>query len=159
MRRLIVSIGNPLRGDDGVAHRAVRLCLEAAPDAGVVYRQMHQLVPELAAELMGVDAVVFVDSDAAHDGPPSLQRLQEGPARPRAATLAHTAFEHSYAPDRIVSLARRLYGFQGEAWVCRIPVADFELGEPLSGMAVQSAGVAAVLLVRWVLAGRRAATP
>lgn len=159
MRRLIVSIGSSLRGDDAVAHQAVRLCQEAVPDAGIDFRAMHQLVPELACELMDVDSVVFVDADAAHDGPPSLQLLRESPPRQGAATVASASLDHSFVPERIVELARRLYGFRGEAWVCRIPVSAFELGEGLTGMALQSAAVAAVLLVRWVLAAQPRSAP
>jgi hydrogenase maturation protease len=58
---LCIAIGNPLRGDDGVAHHV----LELLPQ----YEQMRvleviQLMPELASEITGADAVIFLDADA-----------------------------------------------------------------------------------------------
>jgi len=53
-KRLVIGIGNPLRGDDGVgtwlAEQAAVLTA-AEPDGPVAVRSVQQLTPELAEEL------------------------------------------------------------------------------------------------------------
>jgi Ni,Fe-hydrogenase maturation factor len=53
---------------------------------------------------------------------------------------------HSFPPDALVALARRLYGFSGVAWLCRVPARAFGAGERLSAVAEASAHTAARLL-------------
>ena len=65
--RLVIGIGNPLRGDDGVGPLL-------AEQAGG--RSVHQLTPELAAELAELEAVLFIDAWLAPaGGPPQLVEL------------------------------------------------------------------------------------
>ena len=62
--RLVIGIGNPLRGDDGVGP------LRAEQAGG---RSVHQLTPELAAELPELEAVLFIEAWLAPaGGPPPL---------------------------------------------------------------------------------------
>jgi Ni,Fe-hydrogenase maturation factor len=69
VRTLVVAIGNSLRADDGVAHRVADLL------TGLTLRRVHQLTPELAAEMQQADMVVFLDADPAADAP-SLERIE-----------------------------------------------------------------------------------
>jgi len=63
--RLVIGIGNPLRGDDGVgallAEQAA-LFTAADPDGPVAVRSVQQLTPELAEELARLEAVLFIDA-------------------------------------------------------------------------------------------------
>lgn len=75
-RVLVIGIGNPLRGDDGIGpwlvERALPRWLAAAGDRGgeglrgaratVALRSVHQLLPELALELAGVQQLLLVDA-------------------------------------------------------------------------------------------------
>jgi hydrogenase maturation protease len=138
---LIIAIGNTLRRDDGAAHRVVEL-LGEIPGARIL--TCHQLMPEMAEDIAAAARVVFVDAD-----------VEPGPARlePLAETGAWSALGgHSVGPAEVVALASKLYGFQGEAWLCRVPGEDFGDGTGLSaaaeGNARQAAGLLREYLVR-----------
>lgn len=138
MRALLVAIGNPLRGDDGVA----ACCLAALPAALAERREVQGLLPELAAELPAYDVVVFIDAAVGIERW-SLARVSEDPE-------AAPPLSHALAPGGLVALARGLFGFAGEAWVCAIPGRSFEAGTPPSPAArrhsEEAAGAVAALL-------------
>jgi len=135
MRTLLIACGNSLRRDDGVAHRVVELL-------GAEARSVMQLTPELAAEMAGFDTVVFLDAAV---GIPTVT-LEAVPKPTAAATLTHVS-----RPADIVALATALFGFQGRALECRIPVADFAAGQQLSPMAERLANEAAQLLAEQII--------
>jgi Ni,Fe-hydrogenase maturation factor len=115
-RTLIVSIGNPLRSDDGLAHRVVVVL-------GADSRRVHQLTPEVAADLAGYDRVVFLD--AAVDS--ALPRIDPVPPPSDLLPLGHIG-----SPSDVVALARGLYGFEGKAFIARLPASDFSFRVPAS---------------------------
>ncbi len=122
-RRILIAIGNPLRRDDGVAHRVVEL-LGAHPKYDT--RCCLQLAPELAAEIAAYHTVVFLDADAGV----SQIRWDEVAAPIESAPLSHAA-----TASDVIAIARELFGFSGQAWTCRLPVCDFSHGEGLSALA------------------------
>lgn len=132
MRALIIAIGNRLRADDGVAHRVADL-LTGAP-----IRRVHQLTPEVAADMQEADTVIFLDADPAADHP-SLERVQS-PAQ-TAGSLSH-----SMTPEVVVTMASRLYGFQGDAWLCRLYARDFSASPEISPEAAAQLEPAAQLI-------------
>jgi len=133
MRTLLIAIGNPLRRDDGAAHRALELL------GGT--RSVMQLTPEIASEIALFDRVLFLDADV-NPGEPRIERV--------VAEAAGT-FTHQLTPGAVVYLAGHLYGFRGEAFLCRIPGVDFGMGEGLSPIA-ESNVTAAVRLAQSFLA-------
>lgn len=122
---LLIACGNPLRGDDGVAHEVLRI-IASSPSREL--RSVQQLVPELAEDIAGFGRVVFLDADAR-----SLRPAIE----PVGAVVPDSPLTHTAEPGQIVALSRALFGFQGEAHVCRIPARDFSHGESLSADALQ----------------------
>jgi hydrogenase maturation protease len=126
-----VAIGNTLRGDDGVAERVADL-LEPRP--GVKVRRMHQLTPELSDEVARAETVILVDADV-EAREVYLDRIHAAPGR---GTVTH-----SMTPGELIAFAERLYGFHGTAYMCHIPVENFEPGEQLSALAAQGAEAAA----------------
>lgn len=119
---LLVAAGNTLRRDDGVAH-AVAGAFEDA-------LHVHQLNPELAAEIAACDNVVFLDAAIDADD------VTVEPVGPDEGSEPLT---HASTPARVAALSRELFGFKGTAWVCRLPVEDMSAGEGLSPRARQSA--------------------
>ena len=149
---LVVGIGNPLRGDDGVgwwlARRAERL--RPAP----VVRLVQQLTPELAAELVEFRRVLFVDAwlapaDAAAAGP-CLRTLAP-------ATGGETC-SHSWEPAQLLALARLLWpaAATGEAWELLVPAARFGHGEVLSPQLRRWLPQGEALLRQWCQASQPA---
>lgn len=139
---LVIGVGNPTRGDDGVGPRVVELL---AGSAGLELLVAHGFVPELAAEVAGHARVVFVDAD-----PGTAVVALEAVGAPEGSS----AVAHGLGPGAIVALARRLYDFTGEAWVCRVPARDLSVREGLSDAgelaALEAArAVAAMAGERW----------
>lgn len=125
MKQLWIAIGNPLRGDDGVAH----LVVDAAP-ANVEVRHEVQLTPELAPLVAEAGIVVIVDA-----------ALIGRPSAPSAAGLTH-----HLDPETLIRVAREYYGFRGQAYLCSVAAESFEPGAALSGRAAAAARIAAGLL-------------
>jgi len=118
-RTLLVAIGNSLRRDDGIAHAALRQW--SAQDAEKL--SVIQLTPELAETIANFDTVIFLDADVTANH----ITIEPVSAKPPLPSLSHAS-----SPAEVAALARSLYGFRGEALVCRIPAADFSFGEGLS---------------------------
>jgi Ni,Fe-hydrogenase maturation factor len=116
MPALVVTIGNPLRRDDGVAH-------QVRTPPGVKKRTVLQLTPELAAVIASYNTVFFVDADINAN----LVRITPVTAAPARSPLTHVS-----RPSEIVALARALFGFTGEAYTCGIPATDLTEGEGLT---------------------------
>jgi hydrogenase maturation protease len=116
---LIIAIGNTLRRDDGVGQQV----LEALGDADVEKRSVLQLTPEIAEEITRYDLIVFVDAHVNAKYPMLL---------PVKTVLAPFPLTHVSSPAELVAVARALFSFSGQAYVCRVPASDFSEGEGLS---------------------------
>ncbi|MBI3967245.1 MAG: hypothetical protein HY329_16545 [Chloroflexi bacterium] len=162
MRALVVGIGNPLRGDDGLGpHVIERLreegigclsregvdrlradetaCLHQEDvDVGVDLLACHQLTLELAEPASRVGLVIFVDASA--DTTPGIVTCRRVP--PLDAESAG-ATSHHCSPELILSCAELLYGHRPAGWLVSVGAASFEPGATLS-LAARGA-VAAVL--------------
>lgn len=135
MAALLIAIGNVFRRDDGAARRVLEL-LGPLPGARTV--EVMQLSPEMAEDIAAAGRVVFIDADV-NPGPARLE-----PAGSPSASRSPLA--HALHPEEALEYARRLYGFKGEAWICRVPGTDFSTGEGLSAEAETNAREAAGLI-------------
>lgn len=131
MRTLLIPIGNSLRRDDGIAH-AVLERIDSRCDFDV--RPVLQLTPEIAGDIARYDAVWFLDADAGATQL-TIGAMSESP---RSSSLTHVA-----TPEQVIELSRKLFGFAGQAFVCRIPATDFSYGEGLTLNAEELADSAA----------------
>jgi hydrogenase maturation protease len=139
VQALVIAVGNRLRADDGVAHRVADLL------TGVTLRRVHQLTPEIAADMQDADTVIFLDADPAADHP-SLERIL-------VPCNTAGALSHSMTPETLITMASRLYGFRGEAWLCRLYARDFSPSPEISPEASAQLEPAAQL-VRQLLEAR-----
>lgn len=126
---LVIGFGSDLRGDDA-AGRRVAETVEALGLPGVAVRSVHQLVPELAADLAGCRRAVFVD--AAVD-------CVSVEVRSVAPASGDGALTHRFDPPALLALAATLGDVPEEAVVVTVPARDLGLGEELSPAA--SAGL------------------
>lgn len=130
-----IAIGNPLRGDDGVAHRVLEL-LSSRDEIRTL--SILQLTPEIASYLSDTKAVFFIDADVSSVRP-TIEPLQ-------LVNSANSSLSHHVSPGEVVALAQNLFGFSGRAFLCRVPATRFENGEKLSAEADQCARQAAAML-------------
>jgi hydrogenase maturation protease len=122
-RVLIIGWGNSLCGDDGAGpHIAEEAGKWAIP--GVVALPVHELVPELAADLASAQAAFFID--AALDCP-ATEML---PLPQTDEDVSH--LDHAIAPASLLTLSRRVFGRAPPAWIMRVPAEDFTLGHGFS---------------------------
>jgi hypothetical protein len=89
----------------------------------------------LAEEISGFDRVVFLDADTRSLHPV----IEPVPAPP----MSRSPLTHAPEPAEIVALSRALFGFDGEALICRIPARDFSPGETLGSCELLSINEAA----------------
>ena len=135
MRTVLIAIGNPLRRDDGVASRVLDLL---GSTTNAVFRYLHQLTPELAEEIALADTVIFIDADT-QPGDSRLELLT--PSREARSPLGH-----DMSPAELLVISKKLFGFSGQAYLCRVPGFDFSEGESLTPEAEANA-IAAVGII------------
>jgi hydrogenase maturation protease len=148
-KRLVIGIGNPLRGDDGVgACLAEQAAVLTAADPGgpVAVRSVQQLTPELAEELAQLEDVLFIDAWLTPAGAaPQLQ-----PLSPAGRASADS---HRLEPAALLAVSLALYGRAPEAELLLVPATAFDHGTALSAELREALPHARALLRQW-LAGR-----
>lgn len=122
--KLVVGYGNTLRRDDGVGWYVTDRIVPEACGGDLAVVQVHQLMPEIAAQVATADKVVFVD--AAIVGQPG--QIQVAPVYP----AAQVGDAHSLTPPQILRLAQQLYERVPPVHLVTITGESFELGETLS---------------------------
>lgn len=128
MKTLVIGIGNRWRGDDGAGPAAVERFAEEESTGGASVMAVHQLTPELAETLAGVNHVIFVD--AAVD-------LQAGAVASRDLTPdgSSGSTTHHLEPAAVLALSTTLYGRAPRATLVTIGAAQFDdldrLSEPV----------------------------
>jgi hydrogenase maturation protease len=144
-KRLVIGIGNPLRGDDGVgtwlAEQAAVLTA-AEPDGPVAVRSVQQLTPELAEELAQLEDVLFIDAwQAPAKAAPQL--LAIGPA-------AGAATSHRLEPAQLLAVSQALFGRMPRAHLLQVPAHAFPHGMELSQELEATLPAARALLQAWL---------
>lgn len=128
-RILIVAYGNPLRSDDGIAWRAADELSAKFPPGAIEIHRLHQLAPELADTLRGVDLVVFIDAASSETAAiPGTILVEE--LGGKSEDPSH--FSHVLSPKRVLSLAAELYGVRPRAFLVTVIGASFDHGEAFS---------------------------
>ncbi len=142
---LVIGIGNPLRGDDGVGWRLLEELETAGPPEGCVLRRVQQLTPELAAEVAAVRRVLFVDAWLA---PEEAQPLLHHVAA--AVTAGGGLDSHRLEPVTLVALAQALFGASPAAWELLVPASCFGHGSVFSTSLRNALPAARRLLRGWL---------
>ena len=146
-RALILTCGNPQRGDDGVAGEVAKALLAGFCDAETTVHCHQQWVPEMAEWISEAELVIFVDASA--ELKPGEVRSQEV----RARAVSPEAFTHSMTPAGLLALAQQLYGSApGAAYLVTIGGDSFALSEELSDV-VRHAVPLALDQVKAILSG------
>ena len=138
-RTLVIGFGNVFRRDDGAGFAVLKAVRErlgrpllSTEDDGFDDRGhqmdtilLHQLVPELAEEVVPYDLVVFCDAHIGHV--PELVYEEELDVCYKSATVSHTMH-----PCSVLALAEELHGRCPRGVLLSIRGYDFEFGEGLS---------------------------
>lgn len=137
-RVVIVGYGNELRKDDGLGPRVARALAEQQP--GMHCLAIPQLTPDLCPLLAKVDMAIFIDAVNDPDAAAvTVDRL--------GMTSDDDLHSHVSDPTSLLVLAEVFYGRRPDAWLVKIPGADFDLGDELSdkGSAMERCALRKVL--------------
>ena len=137
-RTLVMGIGNPGRGDDGLGPRLVERLEPARPESADLDSN-YQLNVEDALACSHYATVIFVDASASGKAPFEFSQLE--PARDIAFTT------HELSPASVLALCEELYGRRPEAWLLAIRGYAWDLGESLSPLAEINLSAALAFLV------------
>ncbi|MFZ7127239.1 MAG: hydrogenase maturation protease [Desulfobacterales bacterium] len=125
-RVLVITCGNPHRGDDGAGWHIGGMLTAEPPgeEAGIV--TCRQLLPEMAEEVSRCRRVIFVDAGlAGRPGDISCARIHpDGTVPP--------PWGHDLRPAALLVLSRLVYGACPEAWLCSVTGECFDPGRALS---------------------------
>lgn len=136
MTVLVIGYGNTLRGDDGVGYQVAETVAEwQLPQVRSI--AIHQLLPELAADIAEVDIVMFVDAVVAVDrSTPKIEII------PLVAGGDENFSTHIITPQLLLGITKKLYCATPVAYLLTIPAIDFSLGANLSSIASQGKDLA-----------------
>jgi hydrogenase maturation protease len=127
--RVVIGVGNPLRGDDG-AGRAVARILAARGVPGLVVRESSGEATSLMEAWAGFDDVVLVDACRGAGLPGSIHVFPTDEVD-RIASLRH-ASSHSLGVAAAIGLARALGTLPARLAVHAVEVRDTAEGDRLS---------------------------
>jgi hydrogenase maturation protease len=121
---LVIACGNPLRGDDGIAHVAAGELL-AWQMPGIRVLIVHQLMPELIEEMKQAGRVLFIDAAIDTSGAAFQVRSVE----PRKS---RNLFGHHESPENLLALLQHLERRCPQAWLLSVRTVSFDHGEGLT---------------------------
>lgn len=123
---LIIGYGNPLRGDDGLGWCIARQLQHELDNPQIRILALHQLTPEIAADLSTVDLAIFVDVNA--EGGPGTLHVQPI----QAETECENYMSHNQTPARLLANAELLFSRRPQAYLFSIAGEQFIYTEYLS---------------------------
>jgi hydrogenase maturation protease len=136
-RLLVVGVGNPDRGDDGIGPLVARQLLgRVSPSVAIIERSGDALA--LIDDWAGRDAVILVDAAAPGAAPGQVHRidlLEE--ALPPEVSLSST---HAFGVAEAVGLAHTLGLLPARVIAYAIEGANFDPGAPVSPKVAAAAG-------------------
>ena len=142
--RLVIGYGNTIRQDDGVGYRLAEFLAQHPPSLDFCDLKaiaVHQLTPDLAAEVAQATEVIFVDMVPTS---PTVQLHQLTPQS--QMSVGKTSLGHLSDPQCILQLSDRLFGASPQGYWLLIPGERWEMGEDLSPLAQQGFSQALAIL-------------
>ena len=128
MNFLVIGYGNTLRSDDG-AGQVVAEKIGQWELPGVRSLAVHQLTPELTADIAQADTVIFIDAVATSAENPVSLKIEQIQAQDE-----NPNFGHSCNPRSLLSWTQVLYGKATKAYWVLIPAVNFDFGEEFSDL-------------------------
>lgn len=128
---MVIGVGNPARGDDGVGPAVAARVEEDPRAAGALVRSVMQLTPELAAEVSEASVVVIADARVGT----AAGEVDWGPVGASESGVSGP-FSHHLTPAALCHMAGVAFGRTPPAYVVGVGAAGFDAGAPLSGPAL-----------------------
>ncbi|MEA5618646.1 hydrogenase maturation protease [Cronbergia sp. UHCC 0137] len=131
---LVIGYGNELRGDDAIG-QIIAKTIKSWNLNNVESLAVHQLTPELAANLATVNLVIFVD--ACINSPSEDVQVKSILPSFDNAINGHITNSRS-----LLALTQTLYGCCPQAWLVSVPGINFEISDSISSIAENGIAIA-----------------
>lgn len=151
----VISIGNPLRGDDAIGHW-VGEQVEQWGITGVSVFSFHQLQTDCIEQLLEFDAVLIVDAaidtNEVEFRKSDIAGENQAPSRDEHILQEPngTGSTHHLNISLLTSLAEKLFHRRLNLSICKIGVSQFEIGAPLSPLALKNGKKSLTLIRNWI---------
>ncbi|MBN2503670.1 MAG: hydrogenase maturation protease [Anaerolineales bacterium] len=133
---LIIGIGNPLRGDDGLGWHATQVLAQIYDsNPNVVVQHVQQLTMDLVEPIGQVDLVIFIDARLGDE----IGKVDVTPIKPNSRL--DSPVSHFFDPDTLLSAVQGLYGEHPPATVVSVTSNLFDITEALSPAIAQKVPV------------------
>jgi hydrogenase maturation protease len=139
---IVIGYGNDLRSDDGIG-QLIANTIKSWDLPNLKSLAVHQLTPELAANLANVNLAIFVDARINLESE-DVQIESIVPTESRII-IGHTADALS-----LLALCQSLYNHCPPAWLVTVPGINFELGDRISPIAEKGIEIA-IFKIREIL--------
>lgn len=153
---LVIGIGNPDRGDDGVGPMVAR-ALEDRLSPGITVLERNSDGLGLIGDWAGHDTVICIDAAAPMGEPGSIHRIDLSVSE-LPPDVAFTS-SHAFGLAEAIALARTLGSMPQAMIVYAIEAAQFDHGAPLSAEVAAAARQVAEDVAREAESLRTAAAP
>lgn len=127
---VVIGIGNPMRGDDGIGAAAVSLLRETVDCTGLECTALDGEATRLMAAWEGRRHAIVIDAVVSGSPPGTVHRFEQGRDALPAAAAATSS--HAAGLNEAVELAQVLDRLPGRLTVFGIEVADLAPGADLS---------------------------
>ena len=123
---IVIGLGNPLRGDDGIGWNAVDQIAESIKSIGLEFIKCRELMPELSEKISKAKYVLFLDA-AVDTGNGEIAESQINPSEnyPSLET-------HQLDPAGLLAFSKALFGRTPHAVILTVSGGSFEYYEGLS---------------------------
>jgi hydrogenase maturation protease len=126
---IIIGVGNPHRGDDGVGLIVARSLLERDRRGAEVVEESGEPAALLAA-WEGADAVILIDAVSSGSAPGTIHAFDVSEAPLNRDFFRHST--HAFGVAEAVELSRALGGLPPVIWIFGIEGKSFEMSSDLS---------------------------
>lgn len=152
VRPLVIGLGNPERGDDGVGRRVAQGLRDLVGDGADIVEARGE-ASEIAMLLEGRDTAFLVDACVSGAPAGTIRRLDMACDPPPRAASALSS--HGLGLAEAIALARALGGLPPLCVIYAIECGTFAPGAPLSPGVAAAAVAAARLIAEEIGAARR----
>lgn len=136
-RVLVLALGNPDRGDDGIGVLVARQLAGRMPDGVALLTRASEML-SLIEEWSGFDAVACVDAAAPMGHPGRIHRIDLASSElPRDMSMTSS---HAFGLADVVELARTLERAPRDIIVYAVEGGCFDRGAPMSAAVTAAAG-------------------
>jgi hydrogenase maturation protease len=140
---LVFAIGNESRGDDALAPLLVRQLQTDGITELIELIEDYQLQVEHVTDLLGRNAVLFIDADISCDAPFHFSEI--------TAAQDNSYTSHAMTPFALLHTYRQVYETDSpSSFLLRIRGYGFELGERLSDEASTNLELATTMVRKWL---------